>query len=119
MTRLPTFDVRRTDLVRAIVAALVLGVVGGVVIAVLGPALLYQVAYLDVIAIAGLGYGVGEGVSVSVNRKRGRTLKYVAAGGMVVAYAIVIFFGVSYLTPLDPFTLLAAGLGVYAAVSRF
>ena len=37
--------------------------------------------FLDTIAIVGLGFVVGEIVSLSVNRKRGSTLKLIAAGG--------------------------------------
>ena len=112
----PTFDVTTPFLARAVAAAVVLGTVGGTLFALLGPAIIYQVAYLDTLAIAGLGYVVGEGVSLSVNRKRGRTLKYVAAGGMGVAYLIILVFGLGF---LSIFHLIAAGIGIYVAVNRF
>ena len=112
----PTFDVTTPFLARAVAAAVVLGTVGGTLFALLGPAIIYQVAYLDTLAIAGLGYAVGEGVSLSANRKRGRTLKYVAAGGMGIAYLIIFAFGPGY---LSIFHLISAGIGIYIATNRF
>ena len=116
LNRLPTFDVTTPFLARAVAAAVIVGAVGGTLFAVLGPAILYQVAFLDTLALIGLGYGVGEAVSLSTNRKRGTTLRYVAAGGTALAYLIVLAFGFPY---LHAFHLIAGGFGIYSAVTRF
>ncbi len=119
VTRLPTFDVSKPYLARALTAAIVTGAVGGVLFLILGPPLLYRVPFMDTIAIIGLGFAVGEGVSLSVNRKRGNVLRYIAAGGVALAYLMIVVttlsLGLSY---LDVFHLFAAAAGIYAAVSR-
>ena len=53
---------------------------------------------------------------MSVNRKRGGTLKLIAAGGTVLAYALIASLGGPY---LNLFHLVAGGIGIYSAVSRF
>ena len=40
---------------------------------------------VGIVAIVGVGYLVGEGISAAVNRKRGRSLKFVAAGATLPA----------------------------------
>ena len=116
--RLPTFDVTGTYLARAIGASLGIGIAGGVLFALISP-YLFQVPYLSLFAFVGIGYLVGEGTSLAVNRKRGRSLKLVAAGGMLAAYLIVFIFAV-----VDPvfshglFGLVAAGAAFYAAIGR-
>ena len=89
---------------------------GGILVALLGPPLLYRLPFLDTIAIVGLGFVVGEVVSLSVNRKRGSTLKLIAAGGTVLAYVLIASLGGPY---LNLFHLVAGGIGIYSAVSRF
>ena len=78
---------------RAVAAAVAAGAVGGILVALLGPPLLYRLPFLDTIAIVGLGFVVGEIVSLSVNRKRGSTLKLIAAGGTVLAYVLIASLG--------------------------
>ncbi len=110
----PTFDVNRIYLARAIGASVALGVAGGVIFKLLS-LLLGGLAFWQAIALAGIGYVVGEGVSVAVNRKRGRGLKLVAAGGVFLAYAVGIWLGVL------PTRSLFLGLivGFYVAIRRF
>ena len=110
----PTYDVSASYLARAIAVGLVLGVVGGVAFALLSP-LLLRVQFLDVAALVGIGYLVGEGVSAAVNRKRGRALKFVASGGILVAYIVISIFGIS----ISLFDLLAFAAAIYVAVNRF
>ncbi len=110
----PTFDVSSTYLARAIGASVVLGVAGGIIFKILS-LLLGGVAFWQAIAFAGIGYMVGEGVSVAVNRKRGRGLKLVAAGGVFLAYAVGIWLGV--LPTLSLF--LGLIVGFYVAIRRF
>ena len=90
-----------------------MGVGGGIVVSVV--IFLFPMPILWWVLIGGLGYGVGEGISVAANRKRGRRLKFVAAGAMFVALTIItLTTGVT----ADLFGLLASGIGVYIAVNR-
>ncbi len=119
--RLPVYDVSTTYYTRATVAAL-----GGG--AALG-AIWYFIQYyafggwfLFLIA-AGVGYAVGEIVSRSVNRKRGRGLQVVAAGGVITSYIVrsVIFapnVGFQDIF-VDVWGLIAVVIGVVVAVSHF
>ena len=87
---LPTFDVGGAVLARGIGASLAIGIAGGVVFAILAGPVIYRVPYLSFAALIGLGYLIGEGTSAAANRRRGRTLQYVVAGGLLVAYGIII-----------------------------
>ena len=110
----PTFDVTNIYLVRAIGASVALGVVGGIIFKLLS-LLLGGVAFWQAIAFAGIGYMVGEGVSVAVNRKRGRSLKLVASGGVFLAFVVSTMSGVT------PTGSLYLGLivAIYVAIRRF
>ena len=110
----PTFDVTGVYLARAIAAGMALGLVGGatggiVIFLFLGP-------FLGPFAIVGIGYLAGEGISVAVNRKRGRSLKYVAAGSVIIAMLTISMFSIG---PMTIFDLLAGAYAVYVAVKRF
>ena len=108
--RLPTFQVSKGLMARAIAVGLVLGVVGGIVVGFLT----WLLGFLGLFALVGLGYLIGEGVSFAVNRKRGRELKYVAAGAVIVALII------NYPWVLNSLPGLLAGfVAVYVAVKRF
>ena len=110
-TRLPTYDVSRTHLARAILASLLIGVAGGFAFALILRALLFGILYLA--AMGGYGYLVGESISRAANRKRGRTLQYVAAGGVLVAEAVI-----EATISIGLFDLLGAGLAIYIAYLR-
>jgi hypothetical protein len=116
--RLPTYDVSPTFLARGVAAGLVLAVALGVGFGFLG-SLLFPIPLLPQLALVGIGYLIGEGISLSVNRKRGRTLKLVAAGAIVLAFAIMLI--------LNPFMgrlifslygLLASAAAFYVATMR-
>ena len=110
--RSPIYDVSGRYLARAIGMALGLGIVGGAVAGIVALALFGGLFFLAL--MGGLGYIIGEGVSLAANRKRGRTLQYIAAGGMLVAgLAMLILLGA-----FDVFTLLGIAVGVFIAVSR-
>jgi len=115
LRRLPTFDVAAPTLARAIAAGLVLGAAAGVALVFISP-LLFRVPFLPFIALAALGFAVGEGISLAVNRRRGRALKIVAVGAMLVAFAIVSLFGFPFFSLNG---LLALLVGAYIASSRF
>jgi len=111
--RLPTFDVSGLSLARSIVVGIVLGLVGGLGIGFLT----WRIGgFLVVFAIVGLGYVIGEGISHAANRKRGRILKYVAAGSMVVALGVISMF-----TPAiySLYGILGAFIAIYIAMNRF
>ena len=113
---LPMYDVAVSHLLRAIAVAVGIGLSGGLAFALIVRPL-FGGGFIGIAALGGLGYLLAEGISRVSNRKRGRALQYVAAGGMVVALATVIptagFGAGAY---LDPFDLLGVGLGIYVAV---
>lgn len=111
--RIPTFDVSGLFLVRSIVAGIVLGLVGGLGIGFLT----WRIGGVWVIfSIVGLGYVIGEGISHATNQKRGRILKYVAAGSMVIALGIISIF-----TPAiySLYGIISAFTAIYIATNRF
>ena len=113
--RVPTFDVTGAYLARAIAAGLVLGIGGGAagVLITLLVVALTGITFVGPLVIVGIGYLTAEGISAAVNRKRGRRLKYVAAGSVAIAVLIIATFS------FVPFALLAGGYAVYVAVKRF
>lgn len=109
----PTYNVSGVFLARAVGVGVATAGLGGVVASVL--IFLLAIPILWWIIIVGLGYVVGEGISVATNRKRGRTLKIVAAGAMFVALTIItLTTGVT----IDIFGLFASGISVYIAVNK-
>ena len=100
-SRIPTYDVTPTYMARGIAAGVVSALALGVAfIFINGLLLIVPVLfpYLHIAVVASVGYIVGEAVSISVNRKKGKTLKFVAAGSMLLAslpmtFAIVSVFG--------------------------
>ena len=110
---LPTFEVKGTHLLRAVGAGVASGVAGGVIFGIFSPILL-SFPLLTLAAMAGLGHLTGEAISASVNRKMGRTLKYVAAGSVVVAFVVTLAFGYPSI-----WLLMGLGFGIYMAVNRF
>ena len=115
-TKLPTYDVSVSYLARAVMASLLIGVAGGLVIVFIGRPLLYGILYIA--AMAGYGYLVGEVISVATNRKRGRALQLVAAGGVLVSQVVVLLTGIAFGDLYGLFDLLGAGLATYVAFIR-
>ena len=113
MKPLPTFEVGRGYMTRAIVAGVILAVAGSRIVSLI-LAFVVRLPYLNFIALLGLGYLIGEGISLVVNRKRGRTLRYVAGGSVLLAYTIMAFFGLT----VSLLGLLALALSAYVAVNR-
>ena len=108
--RPPTYDVSRGLLARAVGASIGLGVGGGIALIIL-QSLAFGFFYL--LIAAGLGYVVAEGVSASANRKRGRALQYVASGGVLLSFVIVLAVGF-----FSVFDIFAAALAVYVVFLR-
>ena len=115
-TRLPTFEVSGSYMARAVAAGVVLGVGGGVGFGILSLTPLFAVPFLGLAALVAVGYFIGEGISAAVNQKRGRRLKYVAGGSVLLAYSII-FIG--FVSGITIWGLLAAGVAFYVAMNRF
>ena len=116
MRRSPVYDVSAALLARALGVSLGIGAAAGVLLALLGFAV---TSYLAGILLAGLGLALGESVSWAANRKRGRTLQYVAAAGVAAALAaMVVANGFRFGVYLDVFHIIGAGAGIYLAASR-
>ncbi len=113
-TRLPTFDVTGPFLARAVAAGLGLSIAGGIIAGLVRQ--LFRLGLIETLLIVGLAYVIGEGISIAVNRKRGRTLKYVAAGAVLVSFFIVMIAGSGF---LDLFDIMALAAAIYVATSRF
>ncbi len=117
MKALPVFQVGPIMLVRAVVAALVVGALSGGAWGLLSYVL--PLGFLVFFIAMGIGYLVGESVSLATNRKRGRQLAVVAVGGVIVAFLIsnAITYGV-LINGLDLFGLIALVLGAVVAAGR-
>ena len=112
----PVYDVSTVYLARALGASLAIGAAAGILLAMLRFVL---GGYLSGIALAGLGLALAEGISWAANRKRGRTLQYVAASGMAAALVVmVVLNGYWYQGFLSLFDIIGAGAGIYLAVTR-
>ncbi|MCZ6618962.1 MAG: hypothetical protein O7E57_12605 [Gammaproteobacteria bacterium] len=119
--RLPTFDVTGVTLARAIAAGAGLAIAGAVLFFFARP-LLGGIPFATFILSLGIGFIIGEGISISVNRRRGKTLKYVAAGSVVSAFILIMLpafifggFSIGILLQL----LLPAVVATYVAINRF
>ena len=118
LRRLPTFDARPVDILRAVGAALVVGLAVG---AVLGFAdSLFPLVFRWLLRAAGLvgaGYLVGEAVSIATNRKKGTPFQVIAVVGFVAGYAVF-----ELLTPdllvQGLYTLVGFIIGLALAVGR-
>jgi len=108
----PTYDISKKLLSVAAGVSICLGVTGGVGFVVL-KSLGFGSPYFSILASIGLGYIVAECVSASTNRKRGRPLQYVAAGGIVLSFATIFslgFFGL--------FDILSTVIAIYVVFLR-
>ena len=119
----PVYDVKPGRYTLAIIAAIVVGGVTGVVWAVLLDAIGW-IFFLPGLLAAGAGYVVGEVVSITANRKRGVGLALIAAMGVGVSYAVVVGTtlgrpgGYSFSLFDIAFALMFLALAVYIAVGR-
>lgn len=121
-SRIPTYDVTPAFMARGVAAgvvtALALGVgflfINGVlfIVPVLFP-------YLHIAVIAGIGYIVGEAVSLSVNRKKGKSLKFVGSGSMLVASVPISMAIISVFGQIPMLLLLGIGAAFWLSIRRF
>ena len=109
--RLPTYDVPVSSLARAVGAALLLGIGGGVALAVVQTFIFDGLLYIA--AFGGYGYVLGEAISKATNHKRGRALQLTAVGGVLLALLVI-----TIITPPNLFDLVGAGAAIYIAYLR-
>ncbi len=116
--KLPTYRVPFRYYLRAIGAALGMGIVCGAIWVAVDR---FVPLYVDLLLAPGIGYAIGEVVSLSVNRKRGRGLATVAGIGVAVSYLVTVLVPGGGL-PVGLFNLLldllAVALGIYFAANR-
>ena len=120
---LPMYNLGTTTLIRAALAAIVVGAGTGVVWWLFN-SLTYGFIFVLLIGFA-LGYAIGEAVSLAANRKRGPPLQVIAVAGVIVAYIVrtgLLFvvdgWGLDELRLVDAFALLAVVFAGVIAVQR-
>jgi hypothetical protein len=119
LRRIPTYDVRPHFLLRAAVAAAVVGAALGGIWYLLSPARRGAVAYVALFIALAIGYGIGETVSWVTNRKRGPTLQGIAAAGVVLAYVVRnVAGGGAPIASNDVFGYVTVGLAIVVAIGR-
>ena len=125
MKPIPTSDVSAQFLTRGVIVGLLLGIATGFLFLFVFRLLPQAIPGLGIgrvlnvlwpLMFAGSGLVTGMGISLAVNRKRGRSLKFVAAGSILTAYLIMSFFGV---VDNSRFGLLGTAAGFYLAFNRF
>lgn len=109
VTRHPTYDVSTGYYLRATVAGLVVGIVGGLLWS-----LTLGIPFLPWLLAGGTGFAVGEAVSLMSNRKRGRGLVVIAVAGVTLSVLTVVLTIQAF--PL--LLLLPSALAYYMAVIR-
>ena len=118
LRRLPTFDARPVDILRAVGAALVVGLAVGAVLGftdALFPLFLRWL--LRAAGLVGAGYLVGEAVSIATNRKRGGPFQIIAVLGFVASYAVFELLTPGILVG-DLYTIVGFIIGLALAVGR-
>jgi hypothetical protein len=119
LTKIPTIDVSPVFLVRGAAASLAAGLATGFVWGLITGNGRGFVGFFLIFIAMGIGYAVAEAVSAATNRKRGRTLQYIAGAGVIVAYLVhnVIAYEALFVQN-DIWGILAAGFGAYWAYQR-
>ncbi len=84
LSRLPTYQVSASYLLRGIGAAAGMGLAGAIVLPLLEHFLPFA-GFFFFLIMAGVGYLIAEGVSAAVNRRRGRPYQLMALGGALLA----------------------------------
>jgi hypothetical protein len=82
---LPTYQVTGLYLAKAILAAVAVGAVTGIIYAIL----LVWIPLVSTLALLGIGYLVAEAATAAAGRRRGRTMQYVVVGGILVALVLI------------------------------
>ena len=107
---LPTYQVTGQYLLRAILAAGVVGAVTGIIYALL----LIWIPLVSTLALLGIGYLVAETATVAAGRRRGRTMQYVVVGGILIALVLILL-----LAPvLSIWTFVGAVAAIFVGIGR-
>lgn len=115
--RVPTYHLSMQTYLRALAAALAVGVGAGVIWWLAIPFTFGF--FFGIIAGLLLGYVTGEAVSNATNLKRGVPLQAIAAGGIVVAYLVRNTLVGAPLIPIgDLFGYIVVGVAIMMAISR-
>lgn len=122
-TPIPTYNVTASYMARGIAAGVVSGaVLGGAFWALtwltLSEFVFRLYPYLQIAAVIGIGYAIGEIISFAVNRKKGRVLKYVSAGSVLLA-SFPITFALQYTYGLHPYVILGMAAAFWVSIRRF
>lgn len=107
---LPTYQVSGLHLVRAVAAAVAVGVAAGFVYALV----FSTVPWLGVIVLVGIGYLVAEAATAAADRKRGRIMQYATVVGILACVVIVLLFAQGF----SMWTLLGAVMAIVVGTSR-
>ena len=95
LRRLPMFDVRPLDYLKALGAGLGAGIGGGLAM-LLVQSLVPFAEIFGLMMVAAIGYGVGEGMNWATRRKQGRWLAIIAAvcvpAGLIGGWAVLLMF---------------------------
>lgn len=121
-TPIPTYNVTPAYLARGIAAGVVSAFALGLAFWFLNPILLFVpflFPYLHVAIVAGIGYAIGEAVSFSVNRKKGRTLKFVSSGSMLLASFPLTLAIISVLGHLPLMLVMGIAAAFWLSIRRF
>ena len=111
---LPTFDVRPSTYARALVAAVLVTVLGVILWIVLYNLLLGPWSFVVMPLV--VGYAAGELISRAVNLKRSRGLMFIAAGTVVVTLLVSMFL--LGLPGISLWTILSIIGGILVAIGR-
>jgi hypothetical protein len=119
MSKLPTFQLSRSDYIKSILVGIAAAIVGGILWYLIRWFTPFMV-FFNILIAAGIGYGIGQAMSLSVNRKRGIVLKTIAGICVLLAFIIAnqIALPWSFILNFNLFNILAIAVGVYLAVSR-
>ena len=118
LRRLPAFEARPADILRAVGAALVVGLAVGAVLGLADSVFpLFLRWLLRAAGLVGAGYLVGEAVSIATNRKRGGPFQVIAVVGFVASYAVFELLTLGLLVR-DLYTIVGFIIGLALAVGR-
>ena len=115
-TKIPVYIVSRRQFALALLISIVIGILGGVLVAMFLRPILPSVLY--VASIAGFAYILSEAVSVVSNHRRGLVIQIVSVSGVVVAMVTIIMMSILLYVYIGLFDFIAAGLGIYVVIIR-
>ena len=107
---LPTYQISGLYLVRAVAAALAVGVAAGFAYALV----FSTVPWLGVIVLVGIGYLVAEAATAAADRKRGRIMQYATVVGILACVIVILLFAQGF----SVWTLLGAVVAILVGTSR-